>query len=132
MTPRVFWWNYPTLEQKITFSQCRKFLRALSSFAPVRRGGKSYRADHNFFAALRLCAKKNPPRRTRNSAGQALRLGEKKKKRIARKDAKPQRPPEGRQARWNHASLEMIKNQLKVWVNPKAKLHCIKVHFLGD
>ena len=112
MTPRVFWWNYPTLEQKITFSQCRKFLRALSSFAPVRRGGKSYRADHNFFAALRL--------------------GEKKKKRIARKDAKPQRPPEGRQARWNHASLEMIKNQLKVWVNPKAKLHCIKVHSLGD
>jgi hypothetical protein len=99
---------------------------------PVRRGGKSYRADHNFFAALRLCAKKNPPRRTRSSAGQALRLGEKKKKRIARKDAKPQRPPEGRQARWNHASLEMIKNQLKVWVNPKAKLHCIKVHSLGD
>ena len=42
MTPRVFWWNYPTLEQKITFSQCRKFLRALSSFAPVRRGGQVY------------------------------------------------------------------------------------------
>jgi hypothetical protein len=30
----------------------------------VRRGGKSYRADHNFFAALRLGEKKNPPRRT--------------------------------------------------------------------
>ena len=52
---------------------------------PVRRGGKSYRADHNFFAALRLCAKKNPPRRTRNSAGQALRLGEKKKKELRAK-----------------------------------------------
>ncbi len=101
MTPRVFWWNYPTLEQKITFCQCRKFLRALSSFAPAYRGGQVY-------ASLR------------------------EEKRIARKDAKPQRPPEGRQARWNHASLEMIKNQLKVWVNPKAKLHCIKVHSLGD
>ena len=86
MTSRVFGWNYPALEQKITFSQCRKFLRALPSFAPVRRGGqvytslreekirrggpailrgrlqrrqaaksvrrggKSYQADHNFFA----------------------------------------------------------------------------------
>jgi len=42
--------------------------------------------DHNFFARR----KKNPPRRT----DKALRLGESKKE-IARKAAKPQRPPEG-------------------------------------
>jgi hypothetical protein len=128
----------------------------LSFFAPVRRGGKSYRADHNFFArkknssqsrkdakdlserisgtiplylcvlsaaadrSIRLCEKKKEIAR---KVGKVQRIGNyffgdlrlcENKKRLARKDAKPQRPPEGRQARWNHASLEMIKNQLKV------------------
>jgi hypothetical protein len=41
MTSLVFWWNYPDLVQKNAFTQCRKFLRALSSFAPVR-GGQVY------------------------------------------------------------------------------------------
>ena len=97
---------------------------------------------------------------------------EKRKKNKARKAAKPQRPPEGRQAgkkkeprggpqflcaclpqaglcvfarrkkknssqsrkaakasgsqtEWNHVRLEMIKNQIKVWLNPKARLYYI-------
>ena len=53
----------------------RKFLIALSSFAPVRRGGQVY-------ASLREEKKNRSPR---NSAGQALRLGEKKKKELRAK-----------------------------------------------
>ena len=92
MIPRVIWWNYPTLGLKNKIFPMQKVFNSLvflcacpprltRNFAgqqrlqaakSVRRGGKSYRADHNFFAPLRLCAKKNPSWRTRNSAGQAV------------------------------------------------------------
>jgi hypothetical protein len=55
--------------------------------APLQGSMDYLHDDHNFFARR----KKNPPRRT----DKALRLGESKKE-IARKAAKPQRPPAGR------------------------------------
>ncbi len=81
------------------------------------------------FKSLQCFAACPPGRIGRSADRQAFR---EEKKRMARKVAKPPRPPEGRQVKWNHVRLEMIKNQLKAWVNPKAKLHCIKVHSLGD